>query len=333
MKSVKKQLKTKEVYLSIISKLKTGTNLNQIIEDLNISKQNLNNYLKRLKEMGFIIHKDKGWYELTNKCKNSTNYDNFLPKDFIRGHAYVWKINLNKKPKDWDKRIKILSKKQINYKLVGALKDVPRIKVLGRKIWLCKDSIRIFDKKDSSYYGDNSIESRNKAMNELFLIVGALERKLGVYLKPLDFEWAKEHYALIKNDLAIDQNRKGVIWRIKDKDGEWLLIDDSLEKGGELENIGKKSFKTNIKMQKWWNNQKETNFEVTPKFTLNLFNKLIIENTNLRKDLNYVAKNQVSHVKLIEKASNIMEKLDKKLSPVKKKRTSLRKFQTSLDQY
>jgi len=271
MKQVKKELKKKEVYISIINLFKTTTNLTDISKKLNISKQNLNNYLRKLTIKGFLTHKNKGWYELTEKSKLSTNYGELLPKDFIRGHAYVWKINLTKKIPNYNKRIEILNQKKINYKLVGALKDIPRIKVLGRKVWLCKNNIRIFNKKDSSYYGQNSTEARKYALNELFWIVGVLESKLGVFLKPLDFEWSKEHYALIKNDLAIDQNRKGVIQRIKDDSGEWLLIDDSLEKGGELETVGKKSFQTNPKLQDWWNNNKKHDFKVTPDFILNCF--------------------------------------------------------------
>jgi len=300
MKQVKNQLKKKELYTSIINLLKSTTNLTIISKKLNISKQNLNNYLINLKEKGFVVHKDKGWWELTEKSKNSTKYGELLPKDFIRGHAYVWNINFPKEIKDWDKRIEILKNKEINYNLVGALKDIPRIKVLGRKIWLCKNHLRIFDRKDNSYYGQNSIESRNKALNEVFLIVATLERKLGIFLKPLDIEFKKEHYALIKNDLAIDQNRKGIIIRISDEFGEWLLIDDSLEKGGELENVGKKSFNINPKMQNWWNDNKKFNFEVTPSFimdTLTKISSIQIENQN---QIVQFSKQIKSHLKLIK---------------------------------
>lgn len=302
-KEVKKRLNKKEFYTPILNLLKTTTNLTKISKQLSISKQNLNYYLRNLNKKGYIIKKDKGWWELTEKSKNSTKYGGeFLPKDFIRGHAYIWTIKLAKEIEGWDKRIEILSKKGINYNLVGILKDIPRIKVLGRKVWLCKNHLRIFDNKNASYYGENSIEARNRALNELFLIVGALERKLGVFLKPLELEWAKEHYALIKNDLAIDQNRKGIIWRISDELGEWLLIDDSLEEGGELENVGKKSFQVNPKMQKWWNENKKTNFEVTPTFVLNVMNG--IQQNQLIFD-----KNMQSHIEAIQNLSKGVKKL------------------------
>ena len=51
------------------------------------------------------------------------------------------------------------------------------------------------------------------------------------------------------------------------------MIDDSLREGGELENVGKKAFKTNIPMQTWWNNKKKYNFKITDDFLIERFNK------------------------------------------------------------
>ncbi len=296
-KSSKNSTSKQNFYFAILEELKVNTNLLRIQRKLSISKQQLNYYLRGLKKKGFIYKKGKGWWEVTEKSKNATQYSNFFDKDFIRGHAYVWNIELLKEIKDWNKRIEILEKKGINYKLVGNLKNIPRIKVLGRKIWLCNNHIRIFDIKDSSYYGETAIESSNMALNELYLIVGALENKLGVLLKPFKFSYRKEHYALIKNDLAIDQNQKGVIWRLKDNEGEWLLIDDSLEQGGELENVGKKAFKTNILLQKWWNDMKDTDFKVTPTFLMEMMNG--IQGNQVIFD-----KNMQSHIKAVQQLGN-----------------------------
>lgn len=250
---------------------------------------------------------------MNKKSKNSTKYGNLLVKDSIRGHAYIWTINLTKKPKNWDKRLDIIKKKNINYKLVGAKLNTPRIKVLGRKVWLCNDKLRIYDKKGNSYYGENAIEVRKYAFQELLLIVGALESKLGVSLKPLDFEWNKEHYSLIKNDLAIDQNRKGIIWRIKDEEGEWLLIDDSLGEGGELENIGKKAFQTNIPMQKWWNDNKEHNFKVTPSFVLKVMD-------GIQKNQLVFDANMTSHLEVLENIGKAIRDLQKEVKKLNGKR-------------
>jgi hypothetical protein len=286
-KKSKNSTKNKNFYTPIIDFLKTSTNLTNLRKELNISKQDLNYYLRQMKKEGLILHKAKGWYEVKDSVKISTKYGKNLVKDSIRGHAYVWTIKIPHEIKEWDKRIEVLRNNNINFKLVGAKENTPRIKIMGRKVWLCNNSIRIYDKKDSSYYGRNAIKCRELAFQEFLLIVGILERKLNINLRPIDFTWSKEHYALIKNDLAINENRKGNIWRVRDETGEWLVVDDSLEKGGELENNGKKSFETNIPMQKWWNEYKEINFELTPKLitqNLNDVTKMIKQSSEIQLD-------------------------------------------------
>ncbi len=303
-KVVKKQLGKKNFYLLVLSELKISTNLSNIQEKLNISKQQLNYYLRQLRDKGLVTKKGKGWWEVVKSSKNSTKYGKILPKDFIRGHGYILNVNLTKEIPNWKNRIHILKKKGHNYILVGALKTTPRIKVLGRKVWLCNNHIRIFEKKDKSFYGENAIISRAKTFEEIYDIIRCLENKLGISLRPYDFSFQKEHYAFIKNDLAIDQNKKGIIWRISDEDGEWLLIDDSLGEGGELENTGKKALPTNIKMQKWWNEQKETKFDVTPKFILNSINQV----TQNQKMFNNNFESHVTAIRTL--SSSVLEMRD-----------------------
>lgn len=263
----------KNFYFTILNELKTTKNLTKIQKKLNISKQNLNYYLRRLKKLGFIYHSEYGLWELTPKSKNPTKYGIFLKKDTIRGHGYTWIVKLTKKPKDWNNRLEIIKQKNINYKLVGAKNTTPRIKALGRKVWLCNEHLRIFDTEKQSYYGDTAIESRKNSFLQLLRIIKVLENKLGFMFKPFEWEFRKEHYSLIKNDFAIEQNRKGVILRFSDEEGEWLLVDDSLGEGGELENVGKSAFRTNIPMQNWWNDHKKTKFKVTPTFLMENINE------------------------------------------------------------
>lgn len=304
---VKNQLDKENFYLSIIRHLNVSTNLSKIQKKLNISKQQLNYYLRELSKRGLVIKKGRGWYEPVKGSKNSTKYGNLLVKDSSRGHAYVWDVKLPKEIEKWNKRIKILEEKGIPFILVGALKTTPRIKALGRKVWLCNDHIRIFDKPKQSYYGKTAKESKSLAHMELLNIVRVLENKLGFLFKPLVYSVKKEHYALIRNDLAIDQNKKGIIMRIKDENGEeWLLIDDSLEQGGELETVGKKAYKTNIPLQKWWIDHKENNFKVTPSFILNTMNG--IQQNQLVFD-----KNMSSHLEVLKKLGTAVDELRKEI--------------------
>jgi len=296
----------KNFYLTIINAIKDKTNLTSICKDLSISKQQLNYYLRELKKKGFVYNKGRGWWELTPKGKNPTKYGIFLEKDMVRGHAYIWEVKLSKIPKDWDKRLEILEKKNINYKIVGARESTPRIKALGRKVWLCNNHLRIFDIEKASYYGENAVDARKNSFYELLRVVQTLERKLGVNLRPFDWEFRKEHYALIRNDLAIEHNRKGIILRVSDEEGEWLLVDDSLEQGGELENIGKKALVTNLPMQKWWNDQKKTKFEVTPSFLMEqLSGMLQIQQMH--------SHNIVKHQKVLDEMLVTLKKIQDKL--------------------
>lgn len=271
---VKKRLQKKDFYLRVLAELKIDTNLTRIKKVLNLKKQNLNYYLAKLCKLGFIERKGEGWYEVKETGKKATVYGSKKVKDSVRGHAYIWNVPIEKIPSKWEDRINVLKNAKINFKLVGAMKNVPRIKVLGRKVWLCNEHIRIYDKEKASYYGKDAKESKMLGKLEAFRIVRALENKLGLRLNPNKISFQKEHYALIKNDLAKHHNHKGIILRVSDEEGEWLLIDDSLEEGGELETVGKKAFVTNPKVQGWWNDQKKHNFEVTPSFLLENINNL-----------------------------------------------------------
>jgi len=317
-KGSKKKTCKNNFYLAVLSQLKSTTNLSKIQKDLGISKQNLNYYLRKLSRLGFIESKGEGWYEITKKGKNPTKYDIFLKKDMTRGHAYIWETEIEKIPENWKDRIKVLDKKGVNYKLVGALKNVPRIKVLGRKVWLCNDHLRIFDTEKSSYYGGDAIESRKTSKLQAIKIVHALENKLGLRLNPNKIKFKKEHYALIRNDLATDMNQKGVVLEIRDDMGNvWLLVDDSLGEGGELENIGKKAYKTNIPMQKWWNDNKKHKFEVTPTKTLEMINQ-VTQNQVM------FAQNFESHVGAIKELGSSVRELTNQVKQLQEENRKLR---------
>ena len=309
----------KNFYLLVLEELNSSTNLKNIQDKLSINKQKLNYYIRQLKIKGLVIQKGRGWYEVVKNSKNSTKYGSILKKDSIRGHGYIWNTKIDNIPSCWENRVSILKRNKINYKLVGAKGNTPRVKVLGRKVWLCNDHLRIFDKKDESYYGDTAKDSRLSAFRQIKLIVNALNNKLGLSIKPSDISFQREHYALIKNDLAIEENRRGNIIRVSDDSGEWLLVDDSLGKGGELENIGKKALGTNIPMQRWWNDNKKHNFEVTPSFILkgmNNTNSMIREVTSNQLMFNH---NFESHISAINTLSNEVSRLGKIIDKLQKK--------------
>jgi hypothetical protein len=286
---VKKRLGKKDFYLRVLNEFKIDTNLTRIQKSLNLSKQNLNYYIARLCKLGFLENRGIGWYEVKKSSKKTTKYGMKLSEDLTRGHAFIWTTPLENIPPSWSDRISILEKKKINFKLCGALKTTPRIKILGRKVWLCNNHLRIFDKEKASYYGNTAKESRANGFITALKIIRVLENKLGFRLNPNKITFVKEHYALIKNKLAIHHNENNIIMRVSDDEGEWLLIDDSLEKGGEIETTGKNAFKTHPLVKEWWNDHKKTNFQVTSSFIL----ETLYKQSKIIDDLLLTTKNQV----------------------------------------
>jgi len=291
MKEVKKgeNKLNKEFLLDIYNSIKLGKNPTQISKDLSISKQALNYYLSSLKTLGYIQKIGYGVWKANNilevKEVKKDKLDNSTSKK-VRGHAFVWKIRLNKKY-DWKV---LLEKKGLKYILVN--KGTPRIMIKDKKVWLGQKSIVIFDLE--SYFGANSIETRKYAVNRLLEIVSLLEREIGVYLNrdKISFKVSRQHYSLIKNCLAIQCNQEGKRINVSNDTGLWFTIDNSYNLD-EAETLHPKTaLIDSIGIQKYFNEHKETNFEVTPKFILNTMAK---QNLQLGQFTEQIK----SHLKLI----------------------------------
>jgi len=295
MKESKNLANKKNLYFTILNKLKQGTNLSKIKEDFSISKQKLNYYLNKLKKDGYIKNKGYGYYEVKDLGKDTINSHT---QKLIRGHAFIWTIKLPQEIKGWDKRIEILEKNKIKFKLIGVLKTTPRIFINNKKIWLGNKTLTIFE--PNSFYGNNAIQSRKYAVFKLLSTLEAFERKFNINIKPYTFKPAREHYGLIKNDLAIQCNKKGEKIHVRDDlEGEWLWIDNS-ESLGELETGGKKALTRNIQVQKWWNDNKKHNFQVTPTFLMESINKLTAIQIETNNQLFQYAEQNKQHLKLIQ---------------------------------
>lgn len=314
----KKKVSKKDFYLPILSLLKKSTNLKEIQKTLSISKQDLNYYLRILKKKGLIERKGRGYYEISKIIPKDTN----LPKE-IRGHAFIWSVKLPKVIKNWENRIKILEKANIPFKLIGLLKKTPRIFVEGKKVWLGEKTLVIYE--PHSFYGINAIESRKYAVFSLISCLQVLESKFDINLRPYTFKPSREHYGIIKNDLAIQCNKSGEKIHIKDDlEGEWLWIDDSLQLG-ELETGGTRALLRNVQVQRWWNDQKKHNFQVTPSFLMESINGLIQAQQMNNDKLNYIAQNYASHVKIVEKLNRLLGE-----PKIRKHIKKIDRFQTKL---
>ena len=292
-------------YFTLLDKLKAGSYPARICKDLNISKQNLNYYLRKLKDLGHIEKKGYGVWEVKTS-KNSTKDTSKTLKQ-IRGHAFIWSIKIPRDIRGWKQRKQILSRSNISFKEVG-LAGTPRIFIKNRKVWLGNNTITIYEPK--SFYGDNAIESKKYAVIGLIEVLKALENKLNINLKPYTFKPSREHYGILRNDLAAQCNRTGEKIYIRDDAGDlWLWVDNSFNLH-ELETGGIKALPTNLQVQNWFNDHKKNDFKVTPSFVLNTMN-------GIQQNQLIFAKNMKSHIAAIQKLGNEVEGLAKAIKKFK----------------
>lgn len=276
MKEVKKQIKIK----FLLDQLKLNKKPADICKELDISKQNLNYYLSKLKKEGMIKKIGYGTWEVKNYTSRMLHSK---PKS-IRGHAFIWKVKLHRKLNDLNLK---------DCKLIRG--KIPRFIIKGRKVWIGKKSIVVYENK--SFYGENSIESRKYAVIGLIEVLEALEKQLKVNLRPYVFKPSKEHYGMIKNELARQYNRNKEKMVIKDDiEGEWLWIDDS-ESLGEMET---KNIVRSKQVQDWWNDNKKHRFKVTPSFLMEHLAKLQEVQVETNVQLLEYRKENKSHLELIK---------------------------------
>ena len=285
MKEVKRSKKIRLKTKFLLDLLSDGKTPAQISKKLGISKQNVYYYTSVLKKRGIIKKLGYGVWEVKKYTSNTLS----KTSKKIRGHAFIWKVKLHKEY-DW---IKILAKYKIHYKLVRS--KTPRIIINNKKIWLGKKTIVIYEV--NSFYGVNSIESKKYAVISLIELLESIQNRLRVNLTPHTFSTSREHYGMIKNELARQYNRKGKKLHIRDNiEGEWLWIDDS-EALGELETGQVVRSK---QVQDWWNNHKEHNFKVTPSFLMESLSKLTLSQIESSRQLTQFNHQINEHLKLIK---------------------------------
>ncbi|HDK25987.1 MAG TPA: hypothetical protein ENG48_02690 [Candidatus Atribacteria bacterium] len=302
----KKTTSKANLYFTILELFNQNKTTSEITKELNISKQRLYYYTRILRELGFLQKKGYGVWEVIRSKKDDLEHAINWRNKQIRGHAFIWKVKLSRKY-DW---VSILERNNIPYKLVRGY--TPRIYINNKKIWLGKETIIVYDTK--SFYGKNAFESKKHAVWSLLSTLNNLSNQLKIDLGKIYFTVSREHYGLIRNELARQCNDKGEKIIIRDDlDGEWFWIDDSNGMLGEMETGGKGFTKSraglNLEVQNWWNDMKKTNFKVTPSFLMESLGKIVqVQQMN--------ANNIVKHQKVLDEMlitlKKIQESLDKK---------------------
>lgn len=244
---------SKKVILDlIISEIQKGNSPAKISKKHNIKKTTLQYYLRQLKKEGIIEKVAYGTWEVKKKFKSSPKATTPQHKQ-IRGHAFNWKVKFDR-DYDW---VKHLKKNNISFQLIGAMKSTPRILFDDKKIWLTKTGLIIYEPK--SFFSKSSHTSKGMAVYELDKTIKLLSKALKMRLGAYSFKTSREHYGMIKNELARQYNERGDKMIIRDDRGDgWLWIDDSLSLG-ELET--NEPF-VSKQLQDWWNDAKANRFDM-----------------------------------------------------------------------
>lgn len=221
-------------YLTVYYHISQGLNPSQIARKYKCSESKISYYIRALKDNKLIKRVGYGTWKTTEKqLKNyhkvgGQNF-NFLKK--VRGHNFQFKIIIPRNIINWDRRIEYLQKNNIPFNLVGNKGSIISINFKNKKIWLCKKSIIIYYPRDMSFFGKSAKESINNSIHELHTLVSQIEGFLGVNLKIKGkylFKVTRNHYALIKNELAGYYINQGKKIEIRTEEGElWALIDNS----------------------------------------------------------------------------------------------------------
>ena len=291
--------KDKKVILHlIVSEIKKGNNPAKISKEQGIKKQTLQYYLRELKQKGVIEKQGYGIWRVLKEVSKSNKVTSTSRQ--IRGHAFNWKVRFRNQI-NWEKRLK---NNKIKYQLIGINKSTPRIIFNNKKIWFTKTGLVIYEPQ--SFFLGSSYTSKGMAVWELDKTIKMLGRHLKIDLGTYEFTTSREHYGMIKNELAKQYNDKGEKLYIVDDKGLWMWVDFS-HGIHELE-TNKPTISREV--QTWYNDHKKHKFEVTSTFILEQFDKLI-------EDRRFHAENMKSHVEAIQILGQTVKELKGEVSKLK----------------
>lgn len=294
--------------VQVLDEIKSGLSPAQIVKKYSIPKQNVSYFVGKLKEKGCIQKKGYGVWGYIRPLKEVKEVKDLTtrhyqrptsksltsqPKREIRGHAFIWKIQFLKNY-NWDNVVKNYKKKKLTFQYMQHNK-IWRTIFNNRKVWLGRKGMTIYEPID--FLGKSSFEVKGRAVFEMDLLIKQILQELGLKLLPYRFTTSREHYGIVKNELARQYNDKKQKMHIRSEDGTiWMWIDDS--KGlGELENCDPT---INRQVQNYWNNHKDHNFKVDASFILNGFDKLTKAIQHNADNLGYYADHLQSHVASVQ---------------------------------
>jgi hypothetical protein len=293
------KMRGKKFYLlvnKVYTLIESGKTPSEICKELKISKQKLTYYSRPLIKGGFIkrigygcweVLKPYSKVELKKEVKKIYRVGNNklieimkLPRNTIRSHFIQFKVippGQVIKSTNWKDRANFLIKGGIDFKPIENLFGG------GQSLTFGNVEFRLTDKSilisiDRSYFGEDIDEIKGEIIIDVLKAIKKLERVLIANFSEFGsytIQASRQHHSLIKNAFSqIYLKSKNQYLKVTNKDGLWLIIDNSFNLN-ELECVHTATGITDIRgVQNFFNSLKETNFEVTPGFTLQELNAI-----------------------------------------------------------
>jgi hypothetical protein len=331
VKEFSKEVKKDDLLGIVFLSLSAGKTTKQICSDLKISKQRLQYYLGKLVSQSKIKKIGYGVWQTSKNIVGSS----------VRGHGFQWHI----KTKEITKWKEILTRKNIKFEVINN-GNTFQFYFKDNKIWLSTNSVVVYDIK--SYFGFNAVDSKKYAMSNLQTFLNELQAKLGVNLQINDkyiLKTSRQHYALIRNSLAIQCREDGTKINVYNERGLWFTIDNSFNLE-EAETVHPDTaLIDNLGVQKFFNEHKETKWEVTPKWTkervgecLGMISQVtsnqVMFNQNFEshvKSVQSLGHSAEANAKSVELLSDVILQLRDEVVNLKKEISSLKNSTTDLN--
>lgn len=309
-------VKSKKFYFSIYNKIKSGKNPTTISKELNISKQNTNYYVSRLIKEGIIERTNtSGFFKV---LKTDLKEKDFESKKILS-------LGTGLKP------ITNLHAFQINFPILeGKVEDSD---------WEIKERLKnwIPKYKGLTNLGGLTIKNNNNKSITVFAHSRNLRDLTEVHNLAFKIRAFVADYFKKKHNVLLDVfncQTKNLNLATQDKAAEEMI-----SKGQrfelDLNKIAEKIFKKDkIKAKAWvdtspWPFSAEANDLEWQRAYL----QMPFAMRDTLQATHYIAQNYASHVKIVEQTSNILEKLNRRLSTRKRKVKLLDDDQTTLGDF
>lgn len=220
----------------ILRLLSDNANLDIISKSLKIDERSVKRQFYRLMKKGYI-NKDCSLTSLgydilkTHHDALILSHDELSPET-IRSHSFQFTVRIPVLKK-WERRKEFMNVKEIKYRKLPQ-DHTESIIIDNFKVWLSNKSVVIYFPRGYSVFGDSVEDNMYQVMEVMFNIIHKVEKIFKVNLNLADgyhIKTSKQHHSLIKDFIAKYCNDKKLKIRIRDFDGEWLIIDDSFNLG------------------------------------------------------------------------------------------------------